>query len=92
MLLRALSSISMENRFQNQLAQVRNRVQDLKDAKKAENSNAGAMGMNAFIYDQLLAVNEDLISLYQNLNQTQEFAKSIPASIADAQRRRPSGR
>lgn len=82
----------MENKFQNQLAQVRNRVQDLKDAKKAESADAGAMGMNAFIYDQLLAINEDLISLYQNLNQTQEFARGIPAAMADAQRRRPSAR
>ncbi|MGD1105726.1 MAG: hypothetical protein ABR865_01695 [Terracidiphilus sp.] len=48
--------------------------------------------MNAFIYDQLLAINEDLINLYQSLNQTIDFAAKIPERIADAEQRRPSGR
>lgn len=84
----ALSSVSMENKCQSQLVAVRNRVQNLKDAKRAENQNAAAMGMNTFLYDQLLAINQDLINLYQ----TQESAKDIPATMPDAQPRRPSGR
>lgn len=82
----------MENKFQNQLTAVGKRVQELKEAKRADSPDAGGMGTSTFIYDQLLAMNEDLISLYQNLNQTLEFAKGIPAAMADAQRRRPTGR
>jgi len=82
----------MENKFQNQLAALLTRVQDLKEAKRADGPDAGGMGTNTFVYEQLLAINEDLINLYQNLNQTREFAKSIPAAMADAQRCRPTGR
>jgi hypothetical protein len=82
----------MENKFQSQVTRVGKRVQDLKDAKRADSPDAGGIGTNTFVYDQLLAINEDLMSLYQNLNQVIDLAANIPGKIADAQRRRPSGR
>ncbi len=75
---RTLSSRYTENKFQNQLAAVRNRFQELKEAKKVDSPDAGGIGTNTFIYDQLMAINEDLTSLYQSLNQTLEFAKRNP--------------
>jgi hypothetical protein len=82
----------MANNFQIQYTAVSVRVAALKEAKKADSLDGSGTGMNEFVYDHLIAVNEDLMKLYTDLSQTIDFAKKIPEGIADAARRRPSGR
>jgi hypothetical protein len=78
----------MTNHYQVQSAAVDKRIKELEEAKR----NDDIAGMNLFVYDHLLAVNKDLRKLYSELAQTNDAVQKMPAAMADAKRRVPSGR
>ncbi len=80
----------MANNFDTQKTAIKLRLDALQKAHKDDSDNG--MGTNAFVYDHLIAVNEDLLALYSGIAETRDFASKLPAQMSDAQRRRPSGR